>query len=154
MTKTAITYGTFDLFHIGHVRLLNHLATIADKVVVGVSTDEFNAKKGKRAIIPFENRIEIVRNLRAVAAAFPEESWEQKRSDIQKYRADIFAIGDDWAGKFDSLEDLCKVIYLPRTDGISSTEIRSILNPLKPDLISDLRNSVDVIGRILKEIGH
>jgi glycerol-3-phosphate cytidylyltransferase len=122
--KTVITYGTFDMFHIGHLRLLQRLKKMADRVIVAVSTDEFNSLKGKKSRIPFSDRLEIISSIKCVDLAIPEESWEQKRSDIEKYSADIFAIGDDWAGKFNHLEDLCEVRYLPRTEGISSTDLR------------------------------
>ncbi len=134
--KTVITYGTFDLFHIGHLNLFKRLKEIGDYLIVAVSTDEFNALKGKRSIIPFEHRIEIVRSIKYVDLVIPEETWEQKVEDIKKYHVDIFAIGEDWKGKFDFLKEYCEVVYLPRTKGVSSTEIRQILKSL--DAISEL----------------
>lgn len=131
MTKTAITYGTFDLFHIGHLRLLQRLDQLADRLIVGVSTDEFNALKGKKCTIPFAHRAEIVEHLRFVDAVFPENDWEQKRSDVLKYKADIFAMGDDWVGEFDELNDICEVIYLPRTPEISSSGLKLSLSQAK-----------------------
>jgi glycerol-3-phosphate cytidylyltransferase len=121
---TVLTYGTFDLFHIGHVRLLERLAALGDRLIVGLSTDEFNRLKGKTAIFSYDQRREILLGSRYVDQVVPEESWAQKRQDIRRYRADIFAMGDDWAGKFDDLADLCQVIYLARTSGISTTEVR------------------------------
>ncbi len=121
---TVLTYGTFDLFHIGHVRLLERLAALGDRLIVGLSTDEFNRLKGKTAIFSYDQRREILLGSRYVDQVIPEESWAQKRQDIRRYRADIFAMGDDWAGKFDDLADLCQVIYLARTSGISTTEVR------------------------------
>lgn len=122
--KTVITYGTFDMFHIGHLRLLQRLKKMADRVIVAVSTDEFNSLKGKRSRIPYSDRVEIISSIKCVDLAIPEENWEQKSLDIEKYGVDIFAIGDDWSGKFDHLKSQCEVIYLPRTEGISSTDLR------------------------------
>lgn len=127
LAKTVLTYGTFDLFHIGHLRLLQRLSAMADRLVVGISSDEFNAIKGKKCTIPYDHRAEIVSNLRMVDSVFPENSWDQKRGDIQRFDVDIFAMGDDWAGKFDDLGDLCEVVYLPRTPEISSTGIKDTL---------------------------
>ncbi|QCI29080.1 glycerol-3-phosphate cytidylyltransferase [Caminibacter pacificus] len=125
--KTVITYGTFDLFHIGHLKLIERLRNIGDRLIVAVSTDEFNEIKGKKTIIPYEERAEIVANIKGVDLVIPEVSWEQKIEDIKKYNVDIFAIGDDWKGKFDFLKDYCEVIYLPRTHGISTTQIKQKL---------------------------
>lgn len=122
--KTVITYGTFDLFHIGHLRLLQRLKELGDKLIVGVSTDEFNLKKKKKAVIPFEQRCEILNGIKHIDIVIPESSWGQKRSDIENFEVDIFGMGDDWAGKFDELNDICSVVYLPRTSDISSTLIR------------------------------
>lgn len=122
--KTVITYGTFDLFHLGHVRLLHRLSNLGDRLVVACSTDEFNATKGKRCIMPFEHRLEILEACRYVDKVIPERNWEQKREDIVKQKADIFCMGDDWTGKFDDLKDLCEVVYLPRTEDISTTDLR------------------------------
>lgn len=126
--KTIITYGTFDLFHFGHVRLLKRLSQLGDRLIVGISTDEFNAKKGKCAFFSYQQRAEIVAACRYVTGVFPEQDWRQKKQDIIKHRADIFAMGDDWKGKFDELNSLCKVIYLERTRDISTTEIKTNLS--------------------------
>lgn len=126
--KTVITYGTFDLFHVGHVRLLERLSKLGSKLIVGVSTDEFNAKKGKFSVFPYEQRAEIVGSLGCVDMVFREETWDQKVADIQKYKAAIFAMGSDWEGKFDELKEHCEVQYLPRTKGISSTDIKTMLH--------------------------
>ena len=127
MSKTVITYGTFDLFHIGHLRLIQRLQKLGDKLIVAVSTDKFNEIKGKKTIIPYEQRAEIVANIKGVDLVIPEESWEQKIYDIKKYNVDIFAIGEDWKGKFDYLKEYCEVIYLPRTKGISTTQLKKTL---------------------------
>lgn len=129
MGKTVITYGTFDLFHVGHLRLLKRAKALAGedgRLIVAVSTDTFNwDSKQKKSTIPYEARAEIVAAIRYVDAVIPEESWQQKRTDIPKYGVDVFLMGDDWVGKFDDLKDLCDVVYLPRTEGISSTQIRA-----------------------------
>lgn len=122
--KRAITYGTYDLFHIGHLRLLKRIADMADELYVAVSSDEFNALKGKKCIVPFEHRKEIVESLRMVTKVIREDNWEQKKDDIQKYGCDLFVMGSDWTGKFDFLKDYCDVVYLPRTEGVSTTEIK------------------------------
>lgn len=122
--KNVITYGTFDLFHIGHLRLLNRISSYGENVIVGISTDEFNSIKGKYSSVPFEERLEIVSSIKGVNLVIPENSWEQKIHDIQKYQIDAFFIGDDWLNKFDYLSKYCEVIYLPRTLGISSTIIK------------------------------
>lgn len=123
----AITYGTFDLFHIGHLRLLERIASLADEVIVAVSSDEFNALKNKKCTIPFDHRRDIVAALRVVTKVIKEDNWEQKITDVQNEKCDLFVMGDDWKGKFDFLKSYCEVIYLPRTEGISTTEIKDIL---------------------------
>jgi glycerol-3-phosphate cytidylyltransferase len=126
--KIVLTYGTFDMFHIGHLNLLNRLKRLGDKLIVAVSTDEFNSIKGKKTLIPFEQRALIVQNIKCVDMVISEKNWEQKIDDIKKYNVDIFAMGDDWQGKFDFLKDYCEVIYLPRTQNISTTELKKELN--------------------------
>ncbi len=126
--KIVLTYGTFDMFHIGHLNLLNRLKRLGDKLIVAVSTDEFNSIKGKKTLIPFEQRALIVQNIKCVDMVISEKKWEQKIDDIKKYNVDIFAMGDDWQGKFDFLKEYCEVIYLPRTQNISTTELKKELN--------------------------
>lgn len=128
---TVITYGTFDLFHIGHLNLLRRCHEIGGRVIVGVSTDEFNSRKGKKAVVPFSERIAIVSSIKFVDEVFEENDWEQKRDDIIRFGADVFAMGDDWVGKFDDLLDICQVKYLPRTSGVSSTKIRDAITVLQ-----------------------
>ncbi|WP_407455936.1 adenylyltransferase/cytidyltransferase family protein [Fibrobacter sp.] len=125
--KRAITYGTFDLFHIGHLRLLKRIADLADELYVAVSSDEFNAIKGKTCVIPFEERAEIVDALGCVTRVIREDNWEQKVTDVLDNHCDLFVMGDDWKGKFDFLKDYCDVIYLPRTPGVSTTDIKQYL---------------------------
>ena len=127
--RTVLTYGTFDLFHIGHLRLLERLAQLGDRLIVGVSTDEFNAEKGKHSLIPFEDRAAIVAALGIVDQVIPEHGWNQKAQDIRELDVDVFGMGSDWRGKFDHLGDLCEVVYLDRTEGLSSTSIRGQLIP-------------------------
>lgn len=125
--KTVLTYGTFDLFHIGHLNLLKRAWELGDKLIVAVSTDEFNATKGKTTLMPFEHRVELVRSVRFVDDVIAEENWEQKISDVQHHNADIFVMGSDWQGKFDFLKPYCDVVYLPRTDNVSSTELKKAI---------------------------
>lgn len=122
--RTLLTYGTFDLFHIGHVRLLQRLNGMCDRLIVAVSTDAFNAIKGKTSVMPYEARRDILKACRYVDMVLPEHHWDQKRQDVIDHNVDIFAMGDDWAGKFDFLSDLCEVAYLPRTPNVSTTELR------------------------------
>lgn len=129
----VITYGTFDMFHIGHLKLLQRLSALGDELIVAVSTDEFNAKKGKKTLIPYEQRVEIVRNIKCVTDVIAENTWEQKLKDINTYGINVFAMGDDWYGKFDFLKPHCEVLYLPRTDNISTTELKIALNQFLQD---------------------
>ena len=128
----VLTYGTFDLFHIGHLRLLERAKALAGengRLIVAVSTDEFNWNaKQKKSAIPYEERAAIVAALRCVDQVIPEECWEQKTSDVEKYNVDIFVMGNDWEGKFDILKSQCEVVYLPRTEGVSSTKIKTDLH--------------------------
>ena len=123
-TNKIITYGTFDLFHIGHLRLLQRVKNLGSHLTVAISTDDFNAIKGKKTLIPYSQRKEIVENIKCVDQVIPETCWEQKEDDIKNFDIDIFAMGNDWEGKFDFLRNYCKVVYLPRTVDISSTEIK------------------------------
>ena len=150
--KTVITYGTFDLFHIGHVNMFKRLSDLGDKLIVAVSTDEFNKIKGKNSIFPFEQRAEIVRSNRYVDLVIPESSWEQKLEDVKTYDVDIFAIGEDWKGKFDFLTDLCEVIYLPRTQDISSTIIRQLLRGIDSDQIEQIKSALGILQSIVKDL--
>ncbi len=127
--KRVITYGTFDMLHYGHINLLRRAKELGDYLVVAVSTDEFNKNsKNKYCYFSYEERKKMVEAIRYVDLVIPEENWDQKREDIKKYQIDTFVMGDDWKGKFDFLEDICKVVYLPRTPDISTTKIKSDLN--------------------------
>ncbi len=152
MAKTIITYGTFDMFHLGHLRLLQRLKELGDTLIVGVSTDEFNTIKKKKTLIPFEQRKEIVANIKCVDNVIPEESWEQKIHDIQKYNVDIFAIGDDWKGKFDHLEEYCEVIYLERTKNISTTQLKKSLTNFLSIPKEDILNAFEIIEALKKDL--
>lgn len=123
MTR-VITFGTFDVFHIGHLSILERAAACGNELVVGVSTDALNvSKKGRRPIYPQDHRIGIIRALRCVSEAFFEESLEEKANYIAQHHADILVMGNDWEGKFDWLSDVCKVVYLPRTPSVSTTAV-------------------------------
>lgn len=126
--KRVITYGTYDLLHWGHIQLLRRAKELGDYLIVAISTDEFNELKKKQAYHSFENRKVILESIRFVDLVIPEENWEQKKKDILKYEVDIFVMGDDWKGEFDDLKEYCDVIYLPRTEGISTSEIKEDLS--------------------------
>ncbi len=147
--RVVLTYGTFDLFHVGHLNLLTRLAALGDRLVVGVSTDEFNQGKGKKTIIPYADRAAIVAGLKVVDLVVPEESWDQKVSDIKEHGVGVFGMGHDWTGKFDDLKEYCEVVYLPRTEGISSTDIKKILSVLDRTHIEDLKKALDLISSIV-----
>ena len=125
--KRVITYGTFDLLHWGHVRLLKRAKALGDYLIVACSTEELNAFKGKHAYHPYEERKAMLEAIRYVDLVIPEASWEQKIDDVKKYKVDVFVIGDDWEGEFDYLKEYCEVVYLPRTQGVSTTKIRNDL---------------------------
>lgn len=124
MKIRVITFGTFDVFHVGHLRILERARNFGDFLMVGVSTDEFNlAKKGRKPFYSQDERMEIINSLSCVDEVFFEESLELKRYYLQIYKADILVMGDDWAGKFDEFRDICRVEYLPRTPSISTTAV-------------------------------
>ncbi len=126
--KKVITYGTFDLLHYGHVNLLRRAKEQGDYLIVALSTDEFNWKeKQKVCYFNYEKRKQLLEAIRYVDLVIPEESWEQKLSDVREFKVDIFVMGDDWEGKFDFLKEHCEVIYLPRTPEISTTQIKENL---------------------------
>ena len=126
--KIVITYGTYDLLHVGHINLLRRAKALGDYLIVVLSTDEFNALKNKKAYHPYEVRKTILEAIRYVDEVIPEYTWEQKIKDVVDNQVDIFVMGDDWEGKFDFLKDYCEVVYLPRTEGISTTKIKSDLH--------------------------
>lgn len=127
----VITYGTFDLLHYGHINLLKRAKEMGDYLIVGLSTDEFNKIKGKECYFTYEERKKLIEAIRYVDLVVPEESWDQKVRDINEFKIDILVMGDDWKGKFDYLKKYCKVIYLPRTPEISTTQIKRNLGLMK-----------------------
>jgi len=123
--RTILTYGTFDLLHIGHINLLRRARDLGDRLIVALSTDEFNwVEKNKTCVNNYQDRKVILESLRFVDHVIPEENWEQKITDVVKYDVAVFTIGDDWQGHFDFLRDKCEVVYLPRTANVSTTEIK------------------------------
>lgn len=123
--RKVITYGTFDLLHYGHINLLRRAKELGDYLIVALSTDEFNRQKGKVSYFSYEQRKLLLEAVRYVDLVIPEENWEQKIDDIKEYHVDTFCMGNDWEGKFDFLNDYCKVVYLPRTPEISTTKIKN-----------------------------
>lgn len=123
--KKVITYGTFDLLHVGHINILRKAKAMGDYLTVAVSSDEFNEIKGKKAHYNLEHRIEIIKSIKYVDKVIVEHSWDQKIHDILHHDIDIFVMGDDWKGKFDYLKEYCEVVYLPRTKGVSSSKIKA-----------------------------
>ena len=125
--KKVITYGTFDLFHVGHLNILKRAKALGDYLIVAVSSDAFNAQKGKKAYHSDQDRMAILKAIKYVDEVILEESWDQKIKDVQEHDVDVFVMGDDWKGQFDFLKDYCEVVYLPRTEGISTTKIKDDL---------------------------
>ncbi|MCL1946737.1 MAG: glycerol-3-phosphate cytidylyltransferase [Chitinivibrionia bacterium] len=127
--KRVVTYGTFDLLHYGHINLLQRAKQLGDYLIVCLSTDKFNKEeKNKNTYFSYDERKRLLEAIRYVDLVVPEESWEQKETDIDLYHIDVFVIGDDWEGKFDFLKDKCQVVYLPRTEEISTSRIKNDLS--------------------------
>ncbi len=139
--KRILTYGTYDLLHYGHIRLLKRAKALGDYLIVALSTDEFNELKGKKAYHSYEERKEMLEAIRYVDLVIPEDSWEQKINDVKEYKVDIVVMGSDWAGsnRFEYLNDYCEVIYLDRTDGVSTTKIKEDLKDLPYDVKKEER---------------
>ena len=129
--KKVITYGTFDLLHVSHINLIRRAKEMGDYLIVGLSTDEFNEMKNKQASQSYENRKIILESIKYIDEVIAERSWEQKIEDIKNYEIDLFVIGDDWEGKFDYLREYCDVVYLPRTIGVSTTQLKSDISKVK-----------------------
>ena len=131
--KRILTYGTFDLLHYGHIRLLQRAKALGDYLIVALSTDEFNEIKGKKAYHNYETRKKMLEAVRYVDLVIPEENWEQKINDVKEYHVDV--MGSDWAGsdRFDYLKDYCEVVYLDRTEGVSTTKIKKDLGLQEPE---------------------
>lgn len=150
--KVILTYGTFDVVHQGHVRILERLKAMGDYLIVAVSTDEFNALKGKKSLLPYEDRAYVVNALKCVDLVIPEENWDQKEKDVVKYNVNVFGIGDDWEGKFDHLKNQCEVVYLPRTPNISSTAIRKSVGALDVEHLKQIANAAELISSVIKNL--
>ena len=132
-SRTVITFGTFDVLHVGHVRVLKRAAEFGDRLVVGVSADELNiAKKGRAPVFDQDERVEIVSSLSVVDEVFIEESLEKKRDYIVEHGASVLVMGDDWAGKFAWVSDVCEVVYLPRTPSVSTTGLIEHIAKIAP----------------------
>lgn len=127
--KRILTYGTFDLLHFGHIEILRRAKQLGDYLIVAVSTDEFNEIKNKKAYHNYETRKKMLEAIRYVDLVIPEENWNQKKDDVINYKADVVVMGSDWENNenFEKLRELCEVIYLPRTEGISTTKIKKDL---------------------------
>lgn len=145
--KRVLTYGTFDLLHYGHIRLLKRAKELGDYLIVAVSTDEFNSIKGKKSYHNYETRKKMLEAVRYVDLVIPEEKWEQKLQDVQDYKVDVVVMGSDWAGsdKFDYLKEYCDFVILDRTEGISTSKIKKDLGLQEPI------NGVDQIPKTLGE---
>ncbi len=140
------------MFHIGHLELLKRMHALGDEVIVAVSTDEFNEIKGKKTIIPFAQRAEIVEAICHVNKVIPEKNWEQKADDIKKHNIDLFVMGDDWEGKFDHLKTHCEVLYLPRTQGISSSKLKDSLDTLSSINTEEINQAFEILKRIKENL--
>lgn len=125
--RRVITYGTYDLLHYGHIELLRRAREMGDYLIVALSTDEFNQIKNKKAYYDFEQRKMMLESIRYVDLVIPEDGWGQKEKDVDRYDVDVFVMGHDWEGQFDFLKDKCEVVYLKRTEGISTTKIKQEL---------------------------
>ncbi len=129
--KKVITYGTYDLFHHGHINIIKRAKELGDYLIVGISSDEFNEKeKNKDTYFTYEERKMVIESLKFVDEVIPETKWEQKIEDVKKYGIDVFAIGDDWKGHFDFLKEYCEVVYLERTPDVSSTKMKQDLHKI------------------------
>ena len=139
--KRILTYGTFDLLHFGHIRLLQRAKSLGDYLIVALSTEEFNELKGKKTYHNYETRKMMLEAIRYVDLVIPEENWEQKINDVREYHVDTVVMGSDWAGsdKFEYLNDYCNVVYLDRTEGISTSKIKKDLG---------LQNAVNGVEQI------
>lgn len=132
--RRILTYGTFDLLHYGHIEILRRAKARGDYLVVALSSDEFNASKGKKAYHNYDTRKKMLEAVRYVDLVIPENNWEQKRNDVIEYKIDEVVMGSDWEGNenFECLKDICEVTYLPRTEGISTTKIKKDLGLQEP----------------------
>ena len=149
--KRVITYGTFDLFHYGHLRLLERAKALGDYLIVAVSTDEFNAIKGKQCTYPYEHRSQIVAAIKYVDEVIPEKNWEQKIEDVKKYKVDLFVMGNDWEGEFDFLKEYCEVKYVERTQDISTTQLKKSLANFLSIPREDILRAFEILEALKKD---
>ena len=140
------------MFHIGHVRFIQRVAELGERVIVGVSTDEFNLKKKKRAIFTYPYREEIISALKGVHHVIPEETWEQKAEDIKRHDVDLLVMGEDWAGKFDHLNSLCEVRYLPRTRNVSTSTIKAAIDKLSSIGDESLVSAIEILEFLNRDL--
>ena len=133
------------------------MRALGDRLVVGLSTDEFNALKGKKSFYSYEERKNILLASQYVDEVIPENTWEQKAEDVKTYNIDIFGMGNDWEGKFDELKELCEVVYLDRTKDISTTEVKQSLSGLSVEKIKELEESLhstlDIVLHLASSVG-
>lgn len=132
--KRVLTYGTYDLLHYGHIRLLKRAKKLGDYLIVALSTDEFNELKGKKAYHDYKTRKKMLEAIRYVDLVIPEDNWDQKVDDVKKYYVDVTVMGGDWEGdpRFEKLREYCDVVYLPRTEGVSTSKIKKDLGLQDP----------------------
>ena len=135
--KKILTYGTYDLLHYGHIRLLKRAKDLGDYLIVALSTDEFNESKGKKAYYDYETRKKMLEAIKYVDLVIPEENWEQKINDVKEYKIDTVVMGSDWkdSDRFNYLKEYCEVVYLERTEGISTTKIKGDLKDKNVTLV-------------------
>jgi glycerol-3-phosphate cytidylyltransferase len=145
-----ITYGTFDMFHHGHLKILERAKKKGDYLIVGVSTDSFNKLKGKKSIIPYKERKEIIGNIKYVDKVIPEKNWEQKKKDIKKYNVSKLTMGSDWKNskEFSKINKLCEIEFLPRTKNVSSTKLKEIFESVNENSIKNIEKSLKLLKRI------
>ncbi len=144
----VLTYGTFDLLHVGHVNLLRRARELGDRLLVGLSSDRFNTIKNKTSTQCYADREAVLRAIRYVDDVFPEDSWEQKADDIRRYGAQTLVMGSDWAGHFDALADQCQVRYLPRTEDISSSSLKA---RIRLDGFDQIPNGVASLTKLIPQ---
>ncbi|CAM3761638.1 adenylyltransferase/cytidyltransferase family protein [Rouxiella silvae] len=144
--RTVITFGTFDVLHIGHINILQRAKKHGDRLIVGVSSDALNfSKKSRNPVYSEFERTSIIAALNCVDEVFIEESLELKGEYIKKHNADVLIMGDDWAGRFDMYSELCEVIYLPRTEGISTSQLIAEIKNYGEDIINSLIINVNPV---------
>jgi glycerol-3-phosphate cytidylyltransferase len=148
--KKVITYGTFDLLHRGHINILRRAKELWDHLTVAISSDEFNTLKNKTSFYSYEERKFMLEAIKYVDEVIPENDWEQKVRDVQEREIDIFVMGDDWEWKFDFLSEYCEVKYLPRTEGISTTQLKSTLKGINNENIEKIEEVLDALKEFKK----